>query len=295
VASFDEVVPPGKAGKVTAAVKTEALIGVVNKVVSVTTDDPGRQNFSLILRANIVTSVEFLPTRALFVPAGPSAAGTGKLVVRKSETEKGELAITGITANVPWLKVSARKVEAPESPPSSGAVPAQPSDWVIEAKIEGEPPQGQVSAEIKFKTGLQREPEITFPVTVRTTPPIQFSSPMVYVPYPGDPPQQQRTTVYVRVEPPLDPNALKVEAAPAAFEAVANLVGPTRVRVDVTWTPVGKSPPQEGTVTARLGTAIVSVPVKVNPPAAPIAVVPPPAPAVSTPAAAQAPPKQGAK
>jgi hypothetical protein len=292
VASFDEVVPPGKAGKVIAAVRTEGLAGVVNKVVAVTTDDPGRQNVTLMLRANIVTSVEFLPTRALFVPAGPAAAGTGKLVIRKNETEKGQLEISGISANVPWLKVSARKVESPESPPSSGAVPAQPSDWVIEAKIEGEAPARQVSAEIRFKTGLPREPEISFPVTVRTISPITFSAPMVYLPYPGEPPQPERGTVYVRVEPPLDPNSLTVEAAPTAFQAVANLVGPTRVRIDVTWTPAGESTPREGTVVAKLGTALASVPVKVNPKAAPIEVSPAPAP-VPAPSPAQATPKEG--
>ncbi|MBZ5638767.1 MAG: hypothetical protein LAO51_08415 [Acidobacteriia bacterium] len=295
MASFDEVIPPGQVGKVVAAVKTEGMApGTVNKVVAVSTDDPGRQNFTLILRANIVTSVDFLPTRALFVPAGPAAAGTGKLVVRKNETEKGELRVSDIAANVPWLKVSARKVESPESPPSSGAVPAQPGDWVVEAKIEGDPPAGQVTAEIRFKTGLPREPEITFPVTVRTTSPITFSAPMVYLPYPGEPPQPQRQTVYVRVEPPLDPNKLTVEATPAAFEAVANLVGPTRVRVDVTWTPAGESTPRDGTVTAKLGTAIVSVPVKVNPKAAPIVVNPTPSPApASVPPAAPVPPKKG--
>jgi hypothetical protein len=299
VASFDEVVPPGKAGKVTASVKTDGLLGVVNKVVSVTTDDPGRPNISLILRANIVTSVDFLPTRALFVPAGAAAAGTGKLVVRKNETEKGDLKVKDITASVPWLKVSARKVEVPEQPPSSGAVPAQPNDWVIEAKIDGEPPQappgGQLSAEIRFKTGLSREPEVTFPVTVRTTPPIQFSGPMVYIPYPGEPPQPQRSTIYVRVEPPLDPNSLKVEAVPPAFQAVANLVGPTRVRVDVTWTPSGENTPKDGSVTARLGTAVISVPVKVNPPASPIVIEPTPAPATATPSAAPVLPKKAGK
>jgi Protein of unknown function (DUF1573) len=50
---FDKVIAPGKEGKVTLAVeKTDGYKGEVVKNAAVTTNDPNRQTFSLVLRAN---------------------------------------------------------------------------------------------------------------------------------------------------------------------------------------------------------------------------------------------------
>ncbi len=53
--AFDKVIAPGKEGKITLEIKnTENYKGEISKNATVTTNDPERQSFTLILRANFV-------------------------------------------------------------------------------------------------------------------------------------------------------------------------------------------------------------------------------------------------
>lgn len=54
--NFDKVIEPGKEGKITLEIKnTEGYKGEVTKNATVTTNDPERSTFTLVLRANFVT------------------------------------------------------------------------------------------------------------------------------------------------------------------------------------------------------------------------------------------------
>jgi len=277
VASFDEVIPPGQAGKVNAAIRTDALSGAVSKVVTVTTDDPGRPTFTLTLRATIVASVDFFPSRSMFISAGMPDGPGGKVLARKTVNEKGSLDVTGLTASEPWLKVSARKLEA-AAPAGPGLPPSMPSDWLIEAKVEGEPPPGQNAVKVKFKTGLAREPEIELPVIVRVPPPLSFSAPVLDMPADAEPPQSAHGTIYLLLGPGLDPKGLSVESLSPVFRAKTEQVDPRRVKVDVTWSPVAGDMSREGPIVAKLGELSASIAVRVTAPVLPAA-----PPAASTP------------
>lgn len=268
MASFDEVIPPGEAGKVNAAIHTDNLSGAVSKVVTVTTDDPGRPTFALTLRATIVASVDFYPSRSMFVAARNPDNPGGKVLARKSANEKGSLEVTGLTASVPWLKVSARKLEA-AAPAGAGLPPSIPSDWLIEARIEGEPPPGRNAVQVKFKTGLAREPEIEIPVVVIVPAPLSFSSPVLDLRTDAEPPQSARGTVYVLLGSGLDPKGLSVESLSPAFRAKAEQVDPRRVRVDVTWSPVAGDTSRESAIVAKLGELSASIAVKLTAPVPP--------------------------
>jgi hypothetical protein len=53
---FDKVIAPGKEGKITLEIKnTEHYKGEITKNATVTTNDPERPTFTLVLRANFVT------------------------------------------------------------------------------------------------------------------------------------------------------------------------------------------------------------------------------------------------
>ncbi len=274
MASFDEVIPPGEAGKVIAAIRTDALSGAVSKVVTVTTDDPGRPTFALTLRATVVASVDFYPSRSMFVSARNPDNPGGKVLARKSANEKGSLEVTGLTASAPWLKVSARKLEA-AAPAGAGLPPSIPSDWLIEARIEGEPPPGRNAVQVKFKTGLAREPEIEIPVVVIVPAPLSFSSPVLDLPTTNaDPPQSARGTVYVLLGSGLDPKGLSVESLSPAFRVKTEQVDPRRVRVDVTWSPVAGDTSRESAIEAKLGDLSASIAVRLT---APVPPAPPPA------------------
>ncbi len=273
MASFDEVIPPGQAGTVNALIHPENLSGPVSKVVTVTTDDPARPTFALTLRATIVASVDILPTRALLLTSGsPESAGT-KVLVRKNATEKGDLEITGLSASEPWLKVSARKPGA--APPAGpGLPPSVPSDWLIEAALDGEPPPGHLSVQVKFKTGLAREPEVTLPAVVRVPPPLSFSVPALDMPANGDPPQTARGAVDILLGAGLNPKDVTIESLSPMFRATTTQIGPRRLRMEVTWSPVAGDTSREGAIVAKLGSLSASIAVRVTPPVPALAAPP---------------------
>ena len=69
MASFDEVVPPGKAGSIKASVHTGNYKGSIGKSITVTHDDPTQGPITVNLLAKIVGSVEVLPYPALHRPS----------------------------------------------------------------------------------------------------------------------------------------------------------------------------------------------------------------------------------
>ncbi len=169
MASFDEAIPPGQAGKVTATIRTEGLRGPVAKTITVTSNDPVRPTMTLTLKAVLVGSVELLPGPAMSIQvSGPAqASGPSRLLIRREPTEEGTLQVSGITSSVPWLAVTARPVGTTE-PAAGGIPPAQPGDWILEAKPGADAPSGMSRVEVRFKTGLTREPEVVVPVSVST-------------------------------------------------------------------------------------------------------------------------------
>ena len=77
MASFDEVVPPGKAGSIRASVHTTTYRGPISKQVTVEHDDKSQGPVQLTLSANIVGSVatELFPSHEMvmgMMPGGTS-------------------------------------------------------------------------------------------------------------------------------------------------------------------------------------------------------------------------------
>ena len=165
MASYDEAIPPGQAGKLTVTVKTERYSGEVQKGIAVTTSDPESANVQLTVKMKVVSSVIILPRPGLAFPTGADRSYSGKLLVRKESTETGELEITELATTVPWLVAKARKVEAPE--PAAGGLPAAlAGDYVLDVSVADDAPRGQSEQQVKFKTGLARKPEVEIPVAV---------------------------------------------------------------------------------------------------------------------------------
>ena len=70
MASFDEAILPGQAGKVTASIRTDGYSGPISKPIAVRTNDPARPALTLTLRATVVASVNFYPGRNLVLSVG---------------------------------------------------------------------------------------------------------------------------------------------------------------------------------------------------------------------------------
>jgi len=265
VASFDEVVPPGKAGSIRASVHTASYKGAIGKSITVTHDDTSQGPINLTVAARIVGSVEILPYPALQLARRRRGFVTpAKLIVRKDATEQGTLAFDGLAASVPWIKVSARKVTA-EEPAVEGLPAAIPGDIVVSVQADGAP-VGTNIVNVTFRTGLAREPLVTIPVTVNVQPAVTMQpNDLILNPTP-DLPGGASGQVLVSVRDDLDPKTVVVTSDAAAFAVRVDPPGERAFRLIVEWEGKGKrkSPPTETTIRIRVGKETIDLPVRVN-------------------------------
>lgn len=240
-------------GTIRANVATERYRGAVAKGITVTTNDPARSTVQLTVKMTIAGSVSLLPGQVLTVGNMRGKAAPGRLVVRKDETETGVLRIERLRVSAPWLRVTAREV-GPEGP--GGAIEGVPEvkqgDWILEAEVEGSPPEGQRSLTVTFDTGLAREPTVSVPVQVLWRPAIRFSAPTVVVNPSGDPPP-----LVVSFRPDVPAAGATVSAEPEGLEARLEPANAQAMHVRLRWTGTA-APPPEGRVVVRSGSESAS-------------------------------------
>ena len=262
MASFDGAIPPGQAGKITASVRTEHLKGSVAKGIEVTTNDPVRPSLYLTVRATVVGSVQIMPMARLLLSYGGEQVAPARVIVRKDPGEKGTLAVTDLSTSVPYLTASARKVEAPE--PQDGSLPpAIADDYVVEVKITGDPPTGNMNESLKLHTGLEREPIVSIPVFVQVRPALTISTSELVLPSPTGS-EETSGIVLMSIRPDLDPASLVAKAEPEPFHAELEQAGPRHFRLHVNWHRTDAGTSRKGTVTLRVGKETVSLPVHVG-------------------------------
>ncbi len=263
MASFDEVIPPGQVGKVTAQLKTENYRGPVEKVITVTSNDPTNPSVSLRLKANIVGSVQILPRPGLAFPAGMAWDYSGKVLIRKDNTESGTLAVSDVATTVPWLTAKARKVEKTEA--AAGGLPeAQTGDYVIEVAVSDEAPQVSGGFSVTFKTGLTREPDMSLPVSVVLQTPMRVMPSPLFLPQPTAEGKGTQATLSIAVRPGLAKQPLTATVSPDAFSVTVEPDGLRKYKTNVVWKPSGPDTPTEGNVVFHVGEETSTVLVRIG-------------------------------
>jgi hypothetical protein len=263
VASFDEVVPPGKAGNIKASIHTANLKGPIGKSITVTHDDATQQPIVLGVTAKIIGSVDVFPFAGMQLARRRRGfENPAKLLIRKDPTEKGTLAITGLAPSKPWLKTTARRVDAAE-PAADGMPPAQPGDFVLSVQAVGAPVGSHVE-NVSFKTGLGREPKITIPVTVSVQAAVNLQPMELVVTADAKSPGGASGEVLASIREDLDPKTLTLRSDNPAFVARAEPPGERAFRVIVTWDGKGPRPTDATTVHLNVGTESVDLPVRVE-------------------------------
>lgn len=264
MASFDEVVPPGKAGSIKASVHTASYKGPIGKQVTVTHDDASQGPISLNVTANIVGSVEVLPFPALQLARKRRGfAAPALLIVRKEVTEQGDLAFGGLAASVPWIKVSSRKVTA-EEPAVEGLPVAKPGDVVVSVQANLDAPVGNHSENISFTTGLTREPKVTIPVTVFVQAAITLQpTELILTPAAGSPTASGQVLAALRED--IDLKSVTAVSASNAFTVKVDPSGAQAFRLLIDWTEKGKHPALDSIIHVKAGKESIDLPVKVVP------------------------------
>jgi len=253
VASFDEVIPPGKAGHVTAKLDTTKLHGAVGRGITVRTDDPAKPVLFLTVRGEIVGGVTILPDEVLQLNNHTSGPTSGTVLVTRGAGETETLAISDVKVSVPWLVVQAEELRA-ASPGGDGLPAAKPGDWRIHVAPGEGIPYGRQRAEVTFSTGLSRQREVVLPVMVFLEPPVRLSTERLSLPQ-GE---AASGTVLLTVRPGLDPASLEVEGRPSTLETSLEPAGPRGFKLHVSWHGSGEA---RGEILFRVGGESFSLPV----------------------------------
>ena len=263
MASFDEVVPPGKAGSIKASIHTANYKGSIGKAITVTHDDPTQGPISISVLAKIVGSVELLPYPAIQIGRTRRGFDTpAKLLIRKDPSEQGTLAIEGLATSLPWLRATTRKVTA-EEPAVEGLPAALPGDVVLSVQA-GAAPVGNSVVNVTFKTGLAREPQVTIPVTVSVQPVVTLQpNDLILNPTPNQP-SGASGEVLVALREDLDPKTVSVVSDVPAFVVRVDPPGQRAFRLFVDWSGTAASTPTQTAIHIKVGAETVNLPVRVN-------------------------------
>ncbi|HKQ61365.1 MAG TPA: DUF1573 domain-containing protein [Candidatus Polarisedimenticolaceae bacterium] len=262
VASFDDTVLPARTGKVTATVKTENFHGPIEKQVTLTTDDPLAPSTLLRIKANVVGSVAFMPRSQFVFPAGFDWSYAGKLLVRKDETESGELRVAEVTTSAPWLIASARRVDSAQ-PVAEPLPAAMAGDYILEVRVGEDVTDAPGPQTVTFHTGLPREPVVTVPVSVSFRSPLRLQYAQLLL-RPGAAGDKQRTaSLTATMRPGLAKEQLKATAMPEPFAVKLERDGERNYTATVTWQPTGDAAPKDGSVVFEVAGQTVTLPVHV--------------------------------
>jgi hypothetical protein len=245
-------------GHLTATLRTAKLKGKVGKGITVYSNDPVKSTLRLSVRAIVMASVVVLPREYIMIGGPPTRRGQSKVLVRQDPMETGKLNITDLKTSLPWLKAEATRLKN-ERPPSDGLPRGQKGDYLVEVSIDGKPEghAGRARAELTFKTGLKRQPEVAIPITVDLRPPVTLSTGKLMLAPPAEG-EVTESTVLVTLRPGLDPNRLEAVASPESLKVELKPSGPRRFKAHVSWDG-GKL--EQGEITFKVGVERHKLPV----------------------------------
>jgi hypothetical protein len=263
VVSFDESIPPGGSGKVSASVDTSTLWGEVARRITVRTADPEQDTLHLEIGLVVVGSVRIEPKERLALSnTSRVAPREDRLLIRKDPTEAGELRIQGIETSAPWLEARAERLEAARTF-DGGIPPGRPGDWVLTVALSNTTDYRSGLHQVRFRTGLPRQPEIVIPVSVVLRAPVTLSVQRLELAAKGG--EARRGTLYAVLRSGLTRDSLEVRPEPPELQVALDPQGERTLRVDVAWTPTAESGVRQGTITFRVGSEEVRLPVGLGP------------------------------
>jgi hypothetical protein len=252
VASFTEVIPPGKVGSIDAELDTTKLHGDVGRGITVYSDDPVRPSVFVTIHARVNGGVVLVPGDRVALTNRDHGGMKRTFVVRRERNENESIRIDELQASAPWLKVSAQPV-TPDSPKIPDTPAAFPGDWIVIVEA-AETPYGRHAETLTFSTGLSRQPEVEVTVGADFLPPVTLSEKSLALPS-GD---SGRQTLLLTVRQDLDPASLRVESRPDALETVLERSGRRGYKLHVAW---NSADPASGEIVFHVGDEEFRLPV----------------------------------
>ncbi len=256
MASYDEAIPPGKAGFVTASLDTTQLQGPTVKGIIVKTNDPRNPNLVLTVRSHILGSVEVLPQSVIYMRRRSGHAPVARCLIRQEPTERGTLSVSEVAISDERLVATAHKLQQPRAR-RDGLPQGEPGDWLLEIRFRDDRPvYGKFAGKVGFRTGLPRQPLVTVEVESNLEGPISLSTPrLVLVPAADG---EARGTVYASVKKGVDAGDLRVVADPPELDVALQRTTDRLFKISVRW---GGGTLSNASVSFHVGGELLRMPV----------------------------------
>jgi hypothetical protein len=171
VASYDERIEPGQAGRVTVEVATESFRGAIAKDVTVFTSDPANPVLTLTVRAEVQPWVDAQPGyfRFVHVQGAPEMVATQTLW----SGDRADLEVLGVESQLPQLAVTFRPAAGDER-----SADGKGRQWVILATLGSNAPEGPLAGDVVVRTNHPQQPTLALPVGGYVRPVLAVSPPV---------------------------------------------------------------------------------------------------------------------
>ena len=239
---------------------TASLRGSLGRNISVYSNASNAPSLFLTLRATILAGVELYPQTQIMMDNRKPELHSARLLIRKVITQPGQLVVSDVVASADWLAVSARPLE-PDSPGDPELPEPWPGDWLLEIAFDGPPSNGRTQQAVRFKTGLDLEPDVEVPIDVMGWPPVNISTErLVLEASPAEAPKI--ATVVFSLRRGLDPELLEVEGEPSSIGIRFEKSGRRHFKLHASWQGGDE---REGAIHFKLGRESFRLPVELRP------------------------------
>lgn len=168
MAEYDQVIPPGQAGKISATLNTKKYRGRLNKSIMVSTNDPSQEKVTLYMRCSVL-GVKVLPVaRAYFYKTSG-----------ESQTKELEMATIGEGPITIYARPSNPNIVVRLEKLVNTAKPLNKSEYWKQYKlyitIPENFPEGRFAETVTLVTDSEYHSTIKIPVTGQVTPTVVVS------------------------------------------------------------------------------------------------------------------------
>lgn len=209
VADYDRVIAPGDTGEVAVTLKPQGYSGPLARSVRVYTNDADNPYIELVVKAVIAPSVYMSPGYARLVGLAGEPIEPARQVLWAPGVD--DFQVTGATTTVPFVEVEVRPAT-----PGEAAEEGSGNQWVVEARLGDEAPDGIFEDTVVIHTNHPRRPTIDLPLFGQVHAPVRSVPSSLEL---GTHPQGEEIETSVRLAT-LDEN-LEVEYGQATLAADA--------------------------------------------------------------------------
>ncbi|NCO42879.1 MAG: hypothetical protein COZ06_05085 [Armatimonadetes bacterium CG_4_10_14_3_um_filter_66_18] len=156
----DKTIAPGQTGVIKAKLDTAAYSGKITKAITVTTNDPKRPQWALVIAANVIPHVRVIPADHQYVVLFEGERKSVEFSL--CSAERGVLEIKSVQETGTKLK---RELVPAKVTFVADGKPASEPGYKLRVTIPGTLPAGEFSSVYALETNNKEEPKVTLTIS----------------------------------------------------------------------------------------------------------------------------------